>query len=77
MLEERDALQLFIGDLLGHRGLILCQPVLGCEDGMGLVVGEEVANHLRAFCYEESLTTAELLLFQLTDEFDLILTYCH
>ena len=44
---------------------------------MGPVVGEEVANHLRAFCYEESFTTAELLLFQLTDEFDLILTYGH
>ena len=53
------------------------QPVVGGEDGVRLVVGEEIADHLRAFCHEETFTTAELLLFQLTDEFDLILTDCH
>ena len=53
------------------------QPVVGGEDGVRLVVGEEIADHLRAFCHEETCTTAELLLFQLTDEFDLILTDCH
>ena len=56
---------------------MILQPFVGGEEGVGLVVGEEVADHLRAFCHEETFTTAELLLFQLTDEFDLILTDCH
>ena len=56
---------------------MLGKPFLSGEDGVRLVVGEEIADHLRAFCHEETFTTAELLLFQLTDEFDLILTDCH
>lgn len=56
---------------------MLGKPFLSGEDGVGLVVGEEIADHLRAFCHEETFTTAELLLFQLTDEFDMILTDCH
>ena len=56
---------------------MILQPFVGGEEGVGLVVGEEVADHLRAFCHEKTLTTAELFLLQLTDGFDLILTDCH
>ena len=41
---------------------------------MGLIVGEQVAYHLGALGHKESLTATELLLFQLTDIFDLIFT---
>ena len=91
MLEETDAAELVGGDFLNHGyramiracgisrpvSLILFQPLGGGEERMGLVMGKEVADHLRAFCHEEPLTTAELLLFQLTDEFDLIFTDSH
>ena len=56
---------------------MLGKPFLSGEDGVRLIVGEEIADHLRAFCHEETFTTAVLLLFQLPDEFDLILTDCH
>jgi len=35
---------------------------------------EKIANHLRSLGYEEVLAAAELLLFQLMDILDLILT---
>ena len=44
---------------------------------MGLIVGEEVADDLRSFGHEKTLAATVFLLFQLTDEFDLILTDCH
>ena len=56
---------------------MLGKPFLGGEKGMGLIVGKEVADNLCSLCHEETFTTAELLLLQLTDEFDLIFTDCH
>ena len=53
------------------------KPFGGGEDGVGLIVGEEVAYHLRAFCHKETLTTTELLLLQLTDILDLVFTDSH
>ena len=44
---------------------------------MGLIVGKQVAYHLGALCHEETLTMTELLLLQLADISDLILTNCH
>ena len=38
------------------------EPVGGGEDGMGLIVGDEIANDLGALGYEKALATAELLL---------------
>ena len=56
---------------------MILQPFVGGEEGVGLEVGEEVTDHLRAFCHEKTFTTTELLLLQLMDEFDLILTDSH
>ena len=53
------------------------KPFLGGEEGMRLIMGKEVADNLGALGHEEPLAPTELLLFQLSDEFDLVLTDCH
>lgn len=51
-----------LSDRLWDRG-VFGEPVGGGEDGMGLIVGEEIANNLGALGHEETLATTELLLF--------------
>ena len=83
MLEEAKAAEFVVGDGIEVRGEkcevrgMLGKPFLACEKGMGLIVDKEVADNLCSLCHEETFTTAKLLLLQLTDEFDLILTDCH
>ena len=78
VLEETETLQFIGRDFLNLiLPLIVGNPVAGSEDGSGVVMDEQVTDHLRALGHEETLTTTELLMFQLADKFDLILTDCH
>ena len=83
MLKETDTSEFVRRDRIEARGkrrelcMMLCQPVLGGKDDLGLIVGEEVAHNLRTLSHEESLAEPGLLLFELMDELDLILTNCH
>lgn len=83
MLKETDTSEFVRRDRIEARGkrrelcMMLCQPVLGGKDDLGLIVGEEVAHNLRTLSHEESLANTEFLLLQLSDEFDLVLTDGH
>ena len=83
VLEEADAAELLIGNgedgrrMMADGRCVLREPFFCCIDRMGLIVGEEVADDLRSFGHEKTLAATVFLLFQLTDEFDLILTDCH
>ena len=78
MLEKTETLQLIGRDFLNLiLPLMVCDPVTGSEDSTGLVMVEQVTDDLSALGHKETLTTTELLEFQLTDKLDLILTDCH
>ena len=62
---------------MGEGRCVLREPFFCCIDRVGLIVGEEVADDLRALGHEKTLAATVFLLLQLTDEFDLILTDCH
>ena len=78
MLEKTETLQLIGRDFLNLiLSLIVCDPVAGSEDGTRLVMGEQVADNFSTLGHKETFITTELLVFQLTDKLDLILTDCH
>jgi hypothetical protein len=73
MLEEADAAQFVVGDELGGDA---CRslPVGGSENSLWTVALEEVAHDFRPLGHEDALATAILLLFELSDVFELVFT---